>query len=90
MNGAFSNGTATITANSTLQINASQTIGALVIGDGVEVTFGDGLPFAPAPEKFGATGVVPEPGALALLMVGALGVFGRRRRAVQAGVSGTN
>jgi hypothetical protein len=29
---------------------------------------------------FGAPAAVPEPGALALLVVGALGLLGRRRR----------
>ena len=79
VNGSFTNGTAVVNANATTNFGASQTLGALNIADGVEVTFGDGLPFAPAPVKFGAAGVVPEPGSLALLAVGALGVLGRRR-----------
>ena len=87
---ALNNGTQTsvITANATTNIYASQTLAALTIGDGVEVTFGDGLPFAPEPDKggglaaLGAGGaVVPEPGALGLLLAGALGLLGQRRRA---------
>ena len=80
---ALGTGSSTLTANATTNIYASQTLASLTIADGVEVTFGDGLPFAPAPEKFGATGVVPEPGALALLVAGTLGLLGRRRRGAQ-------
>ena len=59
---------------------ASQTLAALNIADGAEVTFGDGLPFAPAPVKFGAPALVPEPGAIGLLLTAALGCAARRRR----------
>ena len=83
---ALGTGTSTITANATLNIYASQTLGSLDIADGVEVTFGDGMPFAPVPPKLsapfggGGAGLVPEPGSLGLLMVGALGFIARRRR----------
>ena len=83
LNKPLGTGTSTINASATVNINASQTLAALNIVDGVEVTFGDGLSFAGEPEKFGAPALVPEPGSLALLMVGALGVLGRRRRSAQ-------
>ena len=85
---ALGTGTSTITANAALNIYASQTLASLSIADGVTVSFGDGNPFAPAPVKplaaFGGgapAGLsVPEPGALGLLLVGALGFIARRRR----------
>ena len=80
---ALGTGTSTLTANATTKIYASQTLASLTIGAGATVTFGNGLPFAPEPAKFGAaSGVVPEPGSLGLLMVGGLGMMGRRRRSV--------
>ena len=78
VNGSFTGGTATVHANATTHFNASQTLAALVIGDGVDVTFGDGSGFAAAPERLSP--VVPEPGTAGLLLVGALGVLGRRPR----------
>ena len=39
-------GTSSVTANATTNFYVSQTLASLTIGDGVEVTFGDGLPFA--------------------------------------------
>ena len=83
---ALGTGTSTLTANATTNIYASQTLASLTVADGVEVTFGDALPFAPEPVKppallgDGGAGLVPEPGALGLLMVGALGILARRRR----------
>ena len=73
----------------TLVVLASQNMSALNISDGAEVVFGDGLPFAPEPGKgdgFSAlggpsAGVVPEPGSVGLLLIGALGLLARRRRA---------
>ena len=80
LNSALGTGTSTINANATVNINASQTLAALNIADGVEVTFGDGLPFAWGPGKFGAAGVVPEPGSAALLVGGFAALLGLRRR----------
>lgn len=78
LDSALGTGSSVLHANAMVNIHASQTLAALVIGDGATVTFGDGLSFAAAAEKSG--GVVPEPGALALLLVGVLGVLGQRRR----------
>ena len=90
INSALGTGSSTITANAATNIYASQTLAALTIGNGVEVTFGDGLPFAPEPEKGGGFSapvadplggaVVPEPGALGLLLASSLGLFARRWR----------
>ncbi len=80
LNSALGTGTSVLNANATVNIHASQTLAALNIADGVEVTFGDGLPLAGGPDKFGAPALAPEPGSAALLLVGALGVIGRRRR----------
>ena len=79
VNTTLGSGTSTVTANATVNFYASQTLASLTIADGVEVTFGDSLPFAGGPEKSGAPALVPEPGALGLLLVGALGVLVRRR-----------
>ena len=73
-------GATTVNAG-TLVFLASQTLSSLTIADGAEVVFGDGLAFAPAPgEKFGGPALVPEPGALGLLLLGALSLAARRRR----------
>ncbi len=80
LNSALGTGTSTINANAMLNINASQTLAALSIGDGAEVTFGDGLPFAGEPEKFGSSAAVPEPGSAALLLGGLAALLGVRRR----------
>ena len=82
LHSALGTGTSVLNANATVNIHASQTLAALNIADGVEVTFGDGLGLAGEPEKFGAPALVPEPGALGLLAVGALGLMGHRRRNV--------
>ena len=74
--GSFTTGTAVVHANSATTFGASQKIASLIIGAGAEVTFGDGTN-APA---FGAA-AVPEPGSAGLLLLGALGIISRRRRA---------
>lgn len=80
LNASFTGGTSTVNANATLNINASQSLAALNVGAGVEVTFGEAVLLAPAPDKFSAPALVPEPGALGLLLVGVLGLAARRRR----------
>ena len=80
LSGTLGTGSSTLNASATVNITTSQTLAALNIADGVEVTFGDGLPFAGDGGKLTA-GVVPEPGSLGLLCVGILGFCGRRRRA---------
>ena len=80
VNSAIGTGTSIVNANATVNFGTSQTLGALNIADGVEVTFGDGSPFAGGPGKFGGAVLVPEPGVLGLLVVGAVGVLSRRRR----------
>lgn len=69
VSGAFTNGTATVNANATTNFTVSQTLGALNIGASSLAQFGSGAGLA----------VVPEPGSVMLLLVGALGLLGRRR-----------
>ncbi len=86
-------GTASGTASVTVAENArlkfgsvSQTLSSLTIGAGATVSFSSGLAsfsgggFAAKAPSFGGAAVVPEPGTLGLLLVGALGVLNRRRR----------
>ena len=80
LDSALGTGTSTLNANATVQINVSQTLAVLNIADGVEVTFGDGMSFGGAPVKLGGPALVPEPGMLGLLLMGALGMAARRRR----------
>jgi autotransporter-associated beta strand protein len=80
-------GNSTINANATTNIGASRTLTALNIGAGARVTLG-----APAPAAWeelaladlglggGGVQAVPEPGAVSLLLLGALVLIGRRRR----------
>ena len=66
--------------------SVSQTLASLSIGAGSTVTFSSGLASFTsevgnkAPSFGGGSAVVPEPGTLGLLLVGALGVLNRRRR----------
>ena len=82
VNTTLGTGTSSITANATTNIYVSQTLSSFSIGGGATTTLGNGLPFAPASNKFGggSAGVVPEPGSIGLLLVGALGLMVRRRR----------
>ena len=82
---AVGTGTSTVNANATTNFSTSQTLAALNIGAGAVVTFGAlPPPFAGDGGKF-AAGVVPEPGSIGLLMVGALGILSRRRRGAGSG-----
>ena len=80
LNSTLGTGSSTINANATMFIHASQTLAALNIADGVVVTFGDGLALAGAPEKFGSSAAVPEPGSMTLLLGGLAALLGLRRR----------
>ena len=82
--GSFTGGTATVHANATTKFTTSQTLAALFIGDGVEVTFGNGAGAAFDDGSGKADlALVPEPGSASLLLLGALGILSRRRRAVR-------
>ncbi|MCE9611793.1 MAG: autotransporter-associated beta strand repeat-containing protein [Chthoniobacter sp.] len=94
VNGALGTGGATVTVAdtaggvaTTLRFGSvSQTLGSLTIGAGATVVFTSGT----ASGSFGGSGgkgasvgsaaVVPEPGTLGLLLVGALGLLNRRRK----------
>ena len=81
--GGFVIGTSTINANATLNLYSSQTLTALNIATGLEVTFGDGFAFAPASSDSSAVqagDLIPEPGSAALLALGACALLGQRRR----------
>ena len=94
--GSFTAGTATVNANARLNFVATETIGALVIADGVAVNVGAIAGFSPedlggaSPPAIEASALglsaqggaqaVPEPGTLSLLVFGAVGLFGRRRK----------
>ena len=79
-------GTAAVTVGASAKLkfgSVSQKLSSLTIGAGATVTFTSGpASFAGSGKAFGSgSAVVPEPGTLGLLLVGALGVLGRRRRA---------
>jgi autotransporter-associated beta strand protein len=84
------NGTASVTvtgAGTSLKFGSvSQTLSTLTIGDGATLTFGSGAAsgaFSGGGFKgasIGGGSVVPEPGTIGLLLVGAIGVLNRRRR----------
>jgi len=68
VNGSFTTGTATVNANATVNFGASQTLAALRIGGSLS-------------SLQGPPAIVPEPGSMGLLLVGALGALARRQRA---------
>ena len=84
------NGTASVTvtgAGTSLKFGSvSQTLSSLTIGAGATLTFGSGAAsgaFSGGEVKgasIGGGSVVPEPGTIGLLLVGAIGVLNRRRR----------
>ncbi len=91
LHGAFTAGTATVNVLASLGIATSQTIGSLNISDGAVVTLDSALS-SPPPVAAGFADFadadlisqsgkqpVPEPGALGLLLAGALGCLGRRK-----------
>ena len=80
-------GGTSVVANADVRFGSvSQSLGSLSIGSGAVVTFGSGPGSAMGGGvwKLGVDGVamVPEPGAMGLLLVGLMGVLGvgRRRR----------
>ena len=74
---ALGTGTSTVNVGAHLDFTVSQTLAALNIADGAVATFGPATSPAPAPDLLAAA-AVPEPGSLGLLMLGALGILGRR------------
>ena len=71
--------TSGLNASAELDFSVSQTLAALTIGDCGVVILGSASGAAAARERGVATAAVPEPGSLNLLMLGVLGILGRRR-----------
>ena len=77
-------GSATVQANATTRFGSvSQSLASLTIGAGATVVFTSGAAGFSSGGKGssgGGSALVPEPSALGLLLVGALGMLTRRRR----------
>jgi len=77
-------GSATVQVNATTRFGSvSQSLASLTIGAGATVVFTSGATGFSSGEKGssgGGSALVPEPSALGLLLVGALGMLTRRRR----------
>ena len=94
VNGSLTTGTAAVTVNNSaggtkLRFGSvSQTLSSLTIGAGATVIFTSGTASGSfsgggaggKAAGFGGSAVVPEPGTIGLLLVGALGMLNRRRR----------
>ncbi|MCE9612342.1 MAG: autotransporter-associated beta strand repeat-containing protein [Chthoniobacter sp.] len=86
VNSVLGNGTSavSVTGATTLKFGSvSQTLSSLSIGAGSTVTFTSGVAAFSGGGKapsLGGSAVVPEPGTIGLLLVGALGLLNRRRR----------
>lgn len=78
ISGTFTNANATVNANATTNFQTSQTLAALNIGGGA---FAETFAFTAPGAGITSNAVVPEPGSLSLLAIGALGFLSRRRRA---------
>lgn len=79
LNAALGSGGSILNANAATNIGVSETLDALNIGDGAVVTL-SALPMAPEFSSKISAAAVPEPGSIGLLLVGACGLLGRRRR----------
>jgi autotransporter-associated beta strand protein len=78
VNGAFTNGTSSINVAALANFSTSQKVGAVTVGANSILRLTASAPFADAAPTVAA---VPEPGSMGLLIVGALGLLARRRRA---------
>ena len=89
VNSVLGTGSSVVTVTGATLLNfgsVSQTLSSLSIDAGSTVTFGSGLASfggevgKKATSFGGGSAVVPEPGTIGLLLVGALGILNRRRR----------
>ena len=83
IDGQLGNGSAVASATNGGHLafgTVSQTLASLNIGAGSTVSFSGGAASAFGAPGFKSTALVPEPGTIGLLLVGTLGVLGRRRR----------